>query len=527
MIKYEPMGSDTSTGKLSSRFQESGPVLIILLIAIAFRLVFVLKGGSFIATPLSFAYQYLDPLLLKNDLMRSLLYLHSQPPFFNLFLGIVLKVSPLPAVSYDILFKTAGVLIPLIFYGILVFLGIKRLLALLITIAFMLNPTLILYENLLYYSYVEAFFVLLAIFFLLRWGRGRKFSDLGLFWMSLLCLVMIRSLFHPAFLLGMAVILTWQIRRTLKEQRVTRTFALSSLFVLVPVFALCLKNIFFFGVFGTSSWDGMSLWTKANGFSPEELEEFYSRGTISSLAVKADLKAFQPIQFYFDAATLKGMPCHHPADCATTRSTGYPNFNHIGYVALSKQLWKDALRLIAYDPSLFAFYTGGSYCLTLWHSSDSVHALFEKNMEIVKRLEGVYRFLYFGFMGVEDRNSVRLWDRAMVITALFLIVYLSTVIHLFRKDDRIPPAVITVCLFCLIIHSYTLLVSSIIEFGENNRFRFPVDSAFLVLAAGNIVIWKELIASRLRKKSGAEKIKSMKGRVDFTMTADEIRHGER
>jgi hypothetical protein len=218
MIKYEPMGSDTSTGKLFSRFQESGPALIILLIATAFRLVFILKGGSFIATPLSFAYQYLDPLLLKNDLMRSLLYLHSQPPLFNLFLGIVLKVSPLPSVSYDILFKTAGVLIPLIFYSILVFLGIKRLLALLITIAFMLNPTLILYENLLYYSYVEAFFVLLAIFFLLRWGKEKKFSDLGLFWMSLLCLVMIRSLFHPAFGSDSDLADTARLERTTSHQ---------------------------------------------------------------------------------------------------------------------------------------------------------------------------------------------------------------------------------------------------------------------------------------------------------------------
>jgi hypothetical protein len=72
----------------------------------------------------------------------------------------------------------------------------------------------------------------------------------------------------------------------------------------------------------------------------------------------------------------------------------------------------------------------------------------------------------------------------------------------FRKDARISPAVTMVCLFCLIIHSYTLLVSSIIEFGENNRFRFPVDSAFLVLTVGNIMMWGTLIRSRLKNKSG-------------------------
>jgi hypothetical protein len=202
------MDSNIARKRVLSQFQESGPALIILFIALMFRLAFVLKGGSFIATPLSFAYQYLDPLLLKHDLLRSLLYLNSQPPLFNLFLGTVLKVSPSPALSYDVLFKTVGVLIPLLFYGILTALGIKHLLSLLVTIVFMLNPTLILYENLLYYTFVEAFFVLLAIFFLLHWGRDKKFSDLFLFWISLLCLGMTRSLFHPLFFLITAVIFT-------------------------------------------------------------------------------------------------------------------------------------------------------------------------------------------------------------------------------------------------------------------------------------------------------------------------------
>jgi len=500
------MGSSALTGKISSRLQESGYGLLIVFLCIVFRLDFILKGGTFIATPLSFAYQYLDPFLLKNDFLKSLLYLHSQPPLFNIFLGIVLKISPLPALSYDILFKTAGVLMPLAFYGIFISIGIKPLFALPITIVFMLNPTLILYENLLYYSYFEAFFVLLAIFFLLRWGKEKKFYDLCLFWISLLCLGMIRSLFHPVFLLGTIVILTWHTRRIFKGQRVARIFSLSSLLVLTPIFALCLKNALLFGFFGTSSWDGMSLWTKVNGFGPEELEVFHSKGMISSLALKAELQAFQPINFYFDDAALKAMPCHHPADCNQLRSTGYPNFNHIGYIVLSKQLWKDAFRLISYNPSLFAFYTGGSYCLTLWHSSDAVHALFKNNMEVVKKIERVYRFLYLGFLGGENRLSGRQWGRAMVITALFFIVYLSTFLHLFRKDESISPALITVCLFCLIIHSYTLLVSSTIEFGENNRFRFPVDSAFLVLTAGNIVIWKTLISSRFKNKSEGEKV---------------------
>jgi hypothetical protein len=378
------------------------------------------------------------------------------------------------------------------------YLGINRLFALLLTIVFMLNPTLILYEHLLYYSYFEVLFVSLALFFLIRWCRDKLFLDVFLFWTSLLCLSMIRSAFHPIFILATSISLTAYLWIWVNERHYARILFLSSLLALTPLSVLCLKNALVFGFVGTSSWEGMNLWTKVNGFIPEQLKEFHAEGIISSLAVKAELKAFQPITHYFSESELKNIPCHHPADCSQFKSTGYPNFNHIGYVYLSKQLLKDSLALIAYDPSQFAFYTLGSYSLTLWHSSDSVHALFEKNMEVVKKLEKLYRFLYFGFLGVESKLDERMWGRTIIITILFMIVYISTLINLFRKDDRDRTGIELFCLFCLTIHAYTLIVSSVIEFGENNRFRFPVDTALLALTAGNFIMWKMHISSRLR-----------------------------
>jgi len=214
---------------------------------------------------------------------------------------------------------------------------------------------------------------------------------------------------------------------------------------------------------------------------PEQLEELRDKGIISPLAVKAELRTFQqPIGNYFSESELINFSCHHPADCNQFKSTGYPNFNHFGYVYLSKQLLKDSLALIALDPSQFIFYTLGSYSLTLWHSSDSVHALFENNMEVVKKLEKIYRFLYFGFLGVESKLDVRMWERTIIITILFMIVYISTLINVFRKDDHILTGIKVFCLFCLIIHVYTLLVSSVIEFGEN-KYIFTTRSIIIAL----------------------------------------------
>ena len=481
--------------------RENAGGLIILSVFILSRLLFYLKGGAFIATPLAFAMQYLDPALLKNDLSRSLFYLHSQPPLFNLMLGLVLKLSPGPSLSYAILFKTAGALIPLAFYGTLSAIGVKRLAAMLVTMVFMLNPTLILYENLLYYSYIETFYIVLSLFFLIRCGLDNKISDLSLFCAFLLCLGLTRSVFHPVFFLLTGAVITWYLWRRAGAKPLAEAFLRACIIVVIPLILLCSKNASLFGFFGTSSWEGMNLWTKVNAFVPEQLEELHKKGIVGTTAIKAELRAFQPITNYFNAATLKSIPCHCPADCTATKSTGYPNFNHSGYIMVSRQLLRDALSLIRHEPSQFLFYTLGSYSLTLWHSSDSVHGLFENNMDVVKKIESVYRFLHFGFMGVESKLDERMWGRTIVISILFAIVYISTILLAFKKDKSISPAVIILCIFCLIIHAYTISVSSIIEFGENNRFRFPVDAAFLVMTAGNLVMWNRLRRNRSKAEA--------------------------
>jgi hypothetical protein len=376
---------------------------------------------------------------------------------------------------------------------------IKPILSFMVTLLFMLNPTLILYEHLLYYTYFEAFLILLSIFSLLQWATTKQTIYLLVFWTTLLCLGMIRSLFHPVFFLLTTIILSVFLFNRFPSQKLVKRFLLFSLIVFIPFGLLCSKNTRIYGFFGTSSWDGMSLWIKANGYSPEKLEEFYHKGVISSQALKAGLTTFQPISHFFGKDELNLIKCHHNADCQEWKSTGKPNYNHSGYVLLSKQLKKDAISLIRYNPSLFAFYTLVSYGLMLWHASDSVHALFYHNMQVVEPLEYIYRYFYFGFLGVESKlgSHPLWWTRTILVTVLFCFFYITTLLAVFRKKISEAP-VITVCLFCFLIHAYTLAVSSLIEFGENNRFRFPVDAAFLVIVLGNVQLWGKILVDRFR-----------------------------
>lgn len=68
-------------------------ILMIFVYAIS-RLFFALLGVYFNTDPLTKFWQNLDVLMLQQNLLESVYYQHSQPPLFNLFLGIVVKLFP-------------------------------------------------------------------------------------------------------------------------------------------------------------------------------------------------------------------------------------------------------------------------------------------------------------------------------------------------------------------------------------------------------------------------------------------------
>ena len=74
------------------------------------RLGYYLLGVRFDARPVLNYYQFIDPELLKHRLFESLLYLHIQPPGWNLYVGTVLKLFP---TSYSSAFHVSHLLMGL------------------------------------------------------------------------------------------------------------------------------------------------------------------------------------------------------------------------------------------------------------------------------------------------------------------------------------------------------------------------------------------------------------------------------
>ena len=125
--------------------------LILFLFFIITRIIIHLIGVRFDMTPLYWFYQFLDPQGLTTDLAKSLLYLHIQPPGFNLFLGSVLKFSSgfeLP--TFKIIYMAMGLGTALTLYSILVRLKIPVILALFSCMFFVISPPVIFFENWLF-----------------------------------------------------------------------------------------------------------------------------------------------------------------------------------------------------------------------------------------------------------------------------------------------------------------------------------------------------------------------------------------
>ena len=74
----------------------SQPTTIIVALFVGVRVLLFALGGRFDAENLTTWMQIADIQLLRIDLLHTLWYLHSQPPLFNLLIGLALKTDTFP-----------------------------------------------------------------------------------------------------------------------------------------------------------------------------------------------------------------------------------------------------------------------------------------------------------------------------------------------------------------------------------------------------------------------------------------------
>jgi hypothetical protein len=312
----------------------------------ASRILYYLAGVRFDAEPLDFYIQFIDPPLLRHDLWRSLFYLKEQPPAFNLFLGLVLKLfQSHSTAAFHAIYLCLGFVLALSLFALLERMQVSRPIAFVITLVFSLNPITVLYENWLFYEYPLTVLFCVAALFLHRYASsGRAFDGSVFFW----CLAIIggiRSVYHLLWFVLMAVFVGFSFRRW------TQRTILVALIPGVLLLSLYVKNFVLFRTVmpGTETFGAANLAKLATKMLPKNtVPDLIAAGKISPSILIANLPEMDVdvIERMVPVPPATGIPI---LDQQFTAMDGL-NWNSLWLSDVAKLYRKDAMTVLRLYP---------------------------------------------------------------------------------------------------------------------------------------------------------------------------------
>lgn len=431
-------------------------------------------GVRFQTDPLQDYWQYLDQELLRTRLGESLFYLHTQPPLFNLFLGLVLKSTDHPLTVLHGLYLGMGLALYLCLYALMREFRISRGVAVATATLFLVSPSFVLYEHWLYYAFPVALALVVSVLCLSRLLRTGSAGAIAGFVTSLLVLCGTWSLFHLLYFV-LAVALAVRLRRG-SSRRIIAAAALPFLLVL----SVYVKNQVVFGQFTASTWMGMNFWAfTGDQVSLEVRRQMVSDGRLSPVSV---VPRFSELKLYPAAYQQPTGYEAVPALATPYKKSGRTNYNHIAYVAISACYMRDAWVLLRVNPKAPVHAMQSAWGTYFRSSTDYP---FLKRQPIERWIEWWDRLVY-GQISYRRLVVPGIVSSHPICLFLWLGLTLSIAYGLCigmgrgRGRDFAPEQRAGVLFLCGNI-LYVAVVGNMFENGENNRFRFATDPLSVVL----------------------------------------------
>jgi hypothetical protein len=287
---------------------------------------------------------HIPPPLLRADLARSVYYLHTQPPLWNLILGAILKLGGQNwAYGYLAMSLGLGLVLQSSLFAVLRQLGVGRVPALLVACVYMMDPQVIAYENLVGYdSLAASLLTLLTALFLPAARRGAPWG-LAAFAAVASVMVVVRSNFHPL------ILLPWFGLVALANPSRYRGVVVAAVLAALPCAAVLAKNQVVFGKASMSSWLGSQVVYMLQ-VDPDDpwIQGQVRSGAVSPLVLR---KPLDTLDHYPDVDP--GTPPSDAPVLTQARVEGIDNYHHFGYIAISEHYFRDAKVLIARRPRLW------------------------------------------------------------------------------------------------------------------------------------------------------------------------------
>jgi hypothetical protein len=463
-------------------------LIAVVAIGILSRLVYRARGVRFSADPVGYYIQFLDPELLRHDLLRSLFYMRDQPPGFNGFVGVVLKLFPLHyAEAFGVIYFALGLLFGVMLYTLMVRLGVRVWLAALVTILFVDSPITMLYENWLFYTFPLAVMLCGSALFLHRWLVTRRFADAVTFFSLLAVLVLWRNLFHPLWMLAVVAALV------AAERAHRRQLALAALGPVLVVCALLVKHVVVFhAIFQGRPIQQMNLAALTSMRLTDAERARLIREhvlTISDVPITAGPNGFRR---YVTTPPKTGIPV---LDQEYKPHSGYPNWNSSIFVPVGELYGADARWALLHRPGVYLDAVRenlGRYALPS-DQSDPFNTRSYKNRLALQPLLTVWNRL-FSWQRAPNHVAV-----AHVLGFPLLLVFaLVVVVRGLRRDRRAEALTAAFALYSTLwVSAATLLLS----YGDHNRYRFKVSALYCLFLA--LAVERALVMIRDRRDRDA------------------------
>jgi len=418
---------------------------------------------------------------LMNNLAESMWSLHSQPPLYNLYGALLARLfypQQLQAMYYSNV--VLGSLLCGMMYPILRQFTRREGLSFLGALLLALNPAIYLFEAYPLYTLPTAFLVVLSVFCLTLFSSHGRQRYLYAFILCLNLLVLTRSLYHLAILfvaIPFAAILA---------RRNWRKVLVGSIIISALSIGWYGKNCAKFGFFGSSSWSGLGLWKIAVlNYSTQEIDARAEQGVVERAV--ADLYPYSApsrfVEYGFDRRS--------DVDVLSR-----DDYNNINVVAISRMYGRSAIRLIASDPLHYLWNVCGAY--RTYSCPSSTYKFVACNAEKMHVHHSISSLVVHGHWLTTKLN--RLIGRDPFCSLMYFYLPASLIVYgvgLLRESgkslskwrDRVRAD--AVMLFSAFMILYTTVVGCALEYGENVRFKFPIESllwAFIIAVVYRSVV---------------------------------------
>lgn len=461
------------------RLTQSWPLRLTAIFAVVHAL-YHLAGVRFIDTTLIEVMHFIDVELLKTRLFESLFYLHIQPPLFNLFAGLVLKITPDSPCLFQAVFLACGLTLYLNLFSLQVKFGVNEGLAACLATVFMASPSFILWEHFLLYTLPIATLLSVAALCLLNYIESRRTRPLLGFFVAIFVLCGIASMFHIGFfLLLFGALLSF-------GRSYRRQILAVGLVPLVVLFGIYFKNYLLFGEFNVCSFAEKNLWIMTAGNMPwAEKTKLVEEGKLSRLSLinRWDALDNYPPEYSVVPERFRDIPV-----LATTHKTnGKVNYNHFGYIANCAVYGADAKYVLLHEPHHFIVSTVQSWYRYFKSSSDLPVA--PENQQHIQPMLTFYDHFVYGKVPFDLSSWSRLVEKTQSAPCVFLLFGLPLVFFygVFRAGR---PGLSTAQRATLAFMLFTIFMVAVLgcslDYLETARYRFTTD-AFSAVVLGMFI----------------------------------------